>query len=238
LCNTYLVWDCIVTKIPWESFYACEESRRLRSAAPAYSSPRLLLIQRVFLGSLLVWRGQCRVICNMLHFIHTLLRACASFSGISLWRSKASQRIPTPCLLASVFLSFARIFAHVRRSQPRSLIVWLRSHQARARAADHFVLSYFVRCVLCRQFFTSCRREGRGPSAMSRRLRGRTLRRSCRQPCGRGGGLVYVPWNFPGSGYLVSRDLLCPSLLTSRVVRPSGSTVTAYFSNMDALCRG
>lgn len=55
----------------------------------------------------------------------------------------------------------------------------------------HFLASSSSSSLLLGSFFTSCRRGGRGPSAVSRRPRGRTLRRSCRRPCGRG-ALVYV----------------------------------------------
>jgi hypothetical protein len=64
------------------------------------------------------------------------------------------------------------------------------------------IVSYHSRVSIATKLFTSAHRAAREPSAASRRLRARTLRRSCRRPCWRSQRFHFV---------LVLRLLICYS---------------------------
>ena len=125
-------------------------------------------------------------------FIHTLLHTSARNTLLTSQEElQRCGRVIVQCDGFSLALpacpSFARrsclcsLFAtgiadHTGFSPPRLRSRW--------SAVPLFVMLLFIR-LSCRDMmsFTSYRRGARGPSAMSRRLRGRTLPRSCRRPC-------------------------------------------------------
>lgn len=133
----------------------------------------------------------CRAICFV-----SFVRFCFILVAGAMCRAsrrqvnETFQYCQTPCLLSSIFpltvlclnkirpcSLFSAQHGSFRRSPPIVLALEL------SVAVYSFSLRRSYVCLGC--VFTSYRRGERGPSGVLRRPRGRTLRRSCRRPCGR-----------------------------------------------------